>query len=264
MDSVPDKSLGQHWLYDETILGAMAEGVEASAGDVIVEIGPGLGTLTETLLKRGAIVIAVEYDRQLAEGLQVRLNNLGVDTANLTVVQGDIREFDFASMTTEYKVCANIPYYLTSNLIRKLTDTVHKPIRASLLVQKEVAVRIAQPNKKASLLTCVAQLWYECSLGLIAPAHLFTPSPRVDSQILHLCARDRQLISGEPRLLYRLFKAGFSEKRKNLRNALSAGLGISKDTAVSLLESAKIEPTRRAETLGMQEWERLYRVWSVS
>lgn len=262
MDAVPNKSLGQHWLFDGVALGRMADAIGAKTGDTVVEIGPGLGTLTQVLLERGTRVIAVEFDESLAVSLENRLREQGADTSQLTVVRADIRQFRFDEVPQPYKVCANIPYYLTSNLVRMLTDTNGKPSEISLLVQKEVAERIVSINGKSSLLSCIAQLWYDCSLDIVVPASLFTPPPKVDSQILIMKKRESPSIDGQPDKLYRLFKAGFSEKRKNLRNALSGGLAISKESVVEMLVRAEIEPTRRAETLTLKEWEKLFNIWS--
>src|SRR4051794_11863171 len=131
---IPNKSLGQHWLSDEFVLNDMCETANIGENDTVLEIGPGLGTLTELLVERAAEVVAVEFDKNLARDLPKR-----VDAPNLRVVQQDILSFDFTSLPVDFKVVANIPYYLTSNLIRVLSETSNQPKMAILLVQKEVA-----------------------------------------------------------------------------------------------------------------------------
>ena len=255
MDSVtPKKSLGQHWLYDDDALNAMCEAVELAKDDVVLEIGPGLGTLTVKLLDRAHQVVAVEFDAALAAALPGRINN-----DRLKVVQEDILQFDFASMSYPYKVVANIPYYLTSNLIRIMSETKNPPTAAALLIQKEVAERVCAKPGNLSILGVTAQFYWEVSLGRLVPADLFTPPPKVDSQILILRARPQSLFPDvDTTQFFRLVKAGFSQKRKTLQNALNGGLAITKDAAKDLLESAEIAPTTRAQALSLEDWHALY------
>lgn len=257
------KSLGQHWLYDVEVLEAMCDAIDASDKDTILEIGPGLGTLTARLLERGANVQALEFDHELATSLDTnvsKLLRLDGDSLKikLQIVEGDIRSFDFTSMQVDYKVCANIPYYLTSNLIRLLCDTPNRPFSIALLMQKEVAVRIAAEDGKMSMLSCVAHFYYECHVGDMVQAKLFTPPPKVDSQILIMQRRPSPLFDVDTKRFFRLLKAGFGEKRKTLRNSLSGGLSISKELVESILGASSIDPMRRAETLSLLEWKRLY------
>ncbi len=258
------KSLGQHWLYDRDVLDAMCDAVDAKTDDIVLEIGPGLGTLTTRLLARGAKVKALEFDHDLAESLVSNVSKSlreqgerGV-VENLNVVEGDIRTFDFRGMPMGYKVCANIPYYLTSNLIRLLCDTDNQPSMVGLLMQKEVAERIAAEDGKMSTLSCVAQFYYECYLGEMVPAHLFTPPPKVDSQILIMHRRQHQLYDVDTKKFFRLIKAGFGEKRKTLRNSLSSGLSLSKESIEQILGNTDIDPMRRAETLSLLEWKSIF------
>jgi 16S rRNA (adenine1518-N6/adenine1519-N6)-dimethyltransferase len=260
----PKKSLGQHWLHDLGVLDAMCDSAGAEQGHEILEIGPGLGTLTVRLLRRGCFVHALEFDHELAEGLVAntgqlaKAQNIVLDPSKLSVTEGDIRSFDFREMASSYRICANIPYYLTSNLIRLLCDTENKPLRAALLMQKEVAERIAASGTKMSFLSCITQFYFEVELSDFVPAKLFTPPPKVDSQILVLKKRDVPMFDIDQKQFFRLLKAGFSEKRKTLRNALSGGLSISKDKTIELLGNAQIDPMRRAETLTLAEWKRLF------
>lgn len=254
----PKKSLGQHWLHDETFLREIALASFDQRAQTIVEIGPGLGTLTSHLLEYGLPLIALEYDPELARSLPLRLQNNPL----LKVIEQDVRTFNLTSLKGDYIISANIPYYLTSHLIRILCDTPSKPLRVALLIQKEVAERIASKPGKMSLIACVTQYFYDVSLGSIVKAQFFTPPPKVDSQVLVLSKKAPQFHAHWPTLL-RIFKAGFSEKRKNLRNALSGGLALSKEKVELLLHNARIDPTRRAESLSMSEWKQLYDAFQI-
>lgn len=253
---IPKKELGQHWLEDSQALHAIVDHAAIQQGDIVLEIGPGTGFLTGKLLEAGAKVYALEYDAALAQSLPGRLGY----SPDVTVIQGDIRTHDLTTLPKSYKIVANIPYYLTSNLLRLLTETTNPPQLAVLLMQKEVAERIAHTGDKKSLLTMIAQLDYECNLGIEVPAHLFVPPPKVDSQVLIMSRRLEPKITVDRQRFIRLLKAGFSEKRKNLRNALSGGLARDKIEIDALLKGSGLDPRRRAESLGWDDWQRLYDV----
>lgn len=249
------KSLGQHWLADEASLLAMCEAAELQESDVILEIGPGPGTLTELLAQGAKRVVAVEFDETLAQVLPRR-----VPAANLEVVTQDILSFDFTSLPADYKVVANIPYYLTSNLIRTLSETTNPPITAALLVQKEVAERVTAAPGAMSILSVTAQFYWQVGLGRQVAARLFTPPPKVDSQILILQRRPTPLFPDiDVKLFFRLVKAGFAQRRKTLLNSLSAGLFLNRDAVQMLCGEAAIDPQRRAQTLSLDEWYSLYK-----
>lgn len=251
---IPKKSLGQHWLHDEEALDAMCDAAQVSSGDTVLEIGPGLGTLTTKLLARDAHVTAVEFDEALARGLPVRIQHPG-----LRVVQQDILRFDFTSLPSGYKVVANIPYYLTSNLLRVMCESTNPFARAALLMQKEVAERVCAQPGDMSLLSVSVQFYCEASLGMIVPAELFTPPPKVDSQILILRYRSQPLFPNvDVKRFFQIVKAGFSQRRKTLLNSLSAGLHLSKEQTKTLLDQANIPPSARAQTLSLDDWYHLY------
>src|SRR3954471_17026357 len=177
MDSpATKKSLGQHWLHDEDSLLAMCEAVAVTPDDVVLEIGPGPGTLTQQLVVRAKQVVAVEFDETLAEQLPAR-----IAAKNLTVVSQDILKFDFSGLSHGYKVVANIPYYLTSNLLRVMCESSNPFTQAAILIQKEVAERVAAKPGAMSILSVTTQFYCETSLGPIVLAELFTPPPKVDS-----------------------------------------------------------------------------------
>lgn len=256
----PKKSLGQHWLHDFDSLEAMADIAEVSAGDTVLEIGPGLGTLTQVLLDRGAKVIAVEYDHDLAVALPGRIRH-----ENLTVIEHDILTFDFTQLPAGYKVAANIPYYLTSNLLRVMSESSNPFSVASLLIQKEVAERVVAEPGDTSMLSVSVQYYCEAILGVEVPAELFTPPPKVDSQILGLRYRGEPLFADvDTNKFFRLVKAGFSARRKKLRSSLSGGLHINKPQAEELLISAGIDPNLRAQALTLDQWHALYKTFYLS
>ncbi|MFZ1323765.1 MAG: 16S rRNA (adenine(1518)-N(6)/adenine(1519)-N(6))-dimethyltransferase RsmA [Candidatus Saccharimonadales bacterium] len=249
------KSLGQHWLHDDAALEAMVSAAGVQAGDTVLEIGPGLGTLTAKLLAAGARVHCVEFDEPLIPGLQKKFGN----DPGFSIEQNDILRFDFTRLPAGYKVVANIPYYLTSNLLRLMCESPNPFSRSALLMQKEVAERVVASPGSMSILSVSVQFYCEVSLGEIVPAALFTPPPKVDSQILKLTHRTKPLYEDtDTALFFRLVKAGFSEKRKMLRSSLSGGLGISKLAAGSLCQQAGIDPSLRAQALSLEDWHRLY------
>lgn len=249
----PKKSLGQHWLKDPEILADIAEAAELTGDDVVLEIGPGLGTLTSRLLARANSVIAVEFDADLARKLPGQFPG-----KKLTVVNQDILQFDLNQLPKNYKVVANVPYYITSKIVEKLMTAENKPSIAVLLVQKEVAERIAAEAGNMSVLSVSVQIFAEAELDIEVPRQFFTPPPKVDSQVVVLRTRDDPLITPEDqRDFFRIVKAGFSAKRKKLRSSLSGGLGIDKSVAEELLKNAGISPDARAEDLAIEDWKRL-------
>lgn len=251
---LPKKSLGQHWLNDDNSLEAMVTAADVNMDDTVLEIGPGLGTLTRKLVKIAGQVVAIEYDQTLAATLPSRLA-----ANNLQVIQSDILRFDLTTLPADYKVVANIPYYLTSNLLRMLSESINPPEKAAILVQKEVAERVAAPAGGMSLLSVTAQYYWQVSLGLVVKAELFSPPPKVDSQILCLLRRSEPLYpDAKPKLFFQLAKAGFSERRKTLRNSLSGGLRLDKPAVEALLLAAGLDAGLRAQSLSLDQWYDLY------
>ncbi|MBF1038584.1 MAG: ribosomal RNA small subunit methyltransferase A [Candidatus Nanosynbacter sp.] len=253
----PKKSLGQHWLKDPEILADIAEAAELTGDDVVLEIGPGLGTLTSRLLARANSVTAVEFDADLARKLPGQFPG-----KKLTVVNQDILQFDLNQLPKNYKVVANVPYYITSKIVEKLMTAENKPSIAVLLVQKEVAERIAAEAGNMSILSVSVQIFAEAELDIEVPRQFFTPPPKVDSQVVVLRTRNNPLITPEDqRDFFRIVKAGFSAKRKKLRSSLSGGLVIDKSVAEELLKNAGISPDARAEDLAIEDWKKLLKEW---
>lgn len=248
------KELGQHWLRDKEILRAIVEAGNVRANDTVLEIGPGEGTLTEVLVSSGADVVALEFDESLIGNLRMKFGS----NSNINIEQGDVRKFDFSSLSKNYKIVANIPYYLTSNLIRLISETKNQPAIAVLLVQKEVARRICAGPGDMSLLSVGAQFYFECQLDIEVSAQHFTPPPKVDSQVVVLKRRPNKLFEVDEKQFFRVVRAGFSEKRKTLRNSLSGGLAIDKPKVEELLARSGVSPNARAQELSLSQWNNLY------
>jgi 16S rRNA (adenine1518-N6/adenine1519-N6)-dimethyltransferase len=253
---MPKKELGQHWLKDREILAAIADCAELSADNTVLEIGPGLGTLTSELLRRSGRVVAVEFDEDLARKLPGQFPG-----KDLEVVTSDILTFDLTTLPAGYKVVANIPYYITSKIVQLLMTATNRPSVTVLLTQKEVAERLAAEPGDMSILAISAQVFADVSLGPVVPAVLFTPPPKVDSRVVILKTRLQPLVSAtREQEFFRVVKAGFSAKRKKLRSSLSGGLQSSKADAMQWLKTAGISPDARAEDLSVGDWLRLMEV----
>lgn len=248
------KSLGQHWLTDTQALEAIAEAAEIKPTDTVLEIGPGLGHLTRCLLDQSKHVVAVELDAGLTSELTKKYAG-----QNLSVHNIDILKFDLGHLPDDYKVVANIPYYLTSNLLRTLAEAANSPKMMVLLVQEEVAERIAAKPGQMSLLAVSVQLYYAVELGIKVPAKLFEPPPKVDSRVVILRRHAKPLFHDlDSQKYFRIVKAGFSERRKKLRSSLAGGLNLSKTQTDELLKNVGIGSDARAQELSLRDWHRLY------
>lgn len=254
-----NKSLGQNFLFDEDVLRTIASYGQLTKVDTVLEIGPGLGTLTSQLCSAAGKVVAVEFDDNLADKVIDNVAEiLGQRPNNLTVKNEDFLRFDLSQLPTGYKVVANIPYNITSKIIEKLWTTDNKPAIAVLLVQKEVAERLASTPGDLSVLAISAQVFAEVGLGAKVPAEMFIPAPKVDSQVVIMKQRPEPLVkSDQLEQFFYVVKAGFSEKRKKLRSSLAMGLRTNKTEAERLLNEADIDPNKRAQELSIDDWKRL-------
>ena len=248
-----DKKLGQNFLHDPFALESIAEAAEIKPTDTVLEIGPGLGSLTRYLAMAAHQVIAVELDKDLIPPLEAVTESY----KNIYIRQGDILKISPKDLIHEsdYLVVANIPYYITSAIIRHLLGNEPKPKRIVLTIQKEVADRICAKPGDMSLLALSVQVYGKSRIVKRIPANAFFPAPKVDSAVLCVDIYPSPKIQTE--LLdtfFKLIKAGFSQKRKTLRNSLSSGLHISTTETEGLLTKANINPMRRAETLSIEEW----------
>jgi len=263
-----NKSLGQHWLRDREILDAIAFSAEIEDGDFVLEIGPGLGTLTSSLLKfagKNGRVLSVEFDENLAKKLPAQFPG-----KNLEIINADFLDFDLSKLPKNYKVAANVPYYITSKIVEKLLTSENKPSVAALLVQKEVAERMAAKAGELSILAIASQIYAEVSLDILVPRDFFTPPPKVDSQVVVLKSREHNMIEIfnsknnceiSEKEFFRIVKAGFAAKRKKIAKSLSANLAISKEQTAEILEKCKISPDLRAQDLNIEEWLKISKVF---
>lgn len=255
-DLHPDKRLGQNFLIDSIALQRVVEAAHISPQDTVLEIGPGLGSLTRYLAALAKSVIAIEVDPDLIAPLQQVI----APYQNITLIQGDILTLPLEKFISspDYLVVANIPYYITSAIIRRLLSTGNRPKRMILTVQYELAKRICAAPGNLSLLALSVQVFGAPQLKFRIPAGAFYPSPKVDSAVISIELFLEPVVPN-PILdaFFRLAQAGFSQKRKTLRNALSAGLALKPDHVEKILLQSGINPQRRAETLDLAEWSNL-------
>ncbi|MGE5462893.1 MAG: 16S rRNA (adenine(1518)-N(6)/adenine(1519)-N(6))-dimethyltransferase RsmA [Syntrophothermus sp.] len=252
----PHKGLGQNFLQDPLALEKIVTAAEIQPTDMVLEIGPGLGSLTRYLAASAREVVAVELDQHLLPPLKAVL----APYSNVRLIHGDILELSPSDLIQEsnYLVVANIPYYITSAVIRHLLESHLKPRRVVLTIQKEVAKRICEKPGDMSLMALSVQVYGKPRVAAHIPAGAFHPAPSVDSSILVIDIYPTPLIPGQYLdAFFKLIKAGFSQKRKTLRNSLSSGLSIPPASAADLLNDSGIDPQRRAETLSIEEWQRL-------
>jgi 16S rRNA (adenine1518-N6/adenine1519-N6)-dimethyltransferase len=259
------KKLGQHFLIDPGVLEIILKAAVLTPSDVVIEVGPGLGILTRVLAQKVGRVVAVELDDRLAAALQENLTSLH----NVTVINEDILKLDPTVLLNklgsqgEYKVVANLPYYITASVLRHFLEAAVKPQNMVVMVQKEVAEAIAAQPDRMSLLGISVQFYGEPIVIDYVPAASFYPVPEVDSAVLRID------VYPEPKVaicdvdsFFKLVRTGFSAARKQLANSLAQGLGMPRIEVLPFLEKAGIEPKRRAETLSLDEWARLWAVFT--
>jgi len=257
----PKKSLGQNFLVDPNGLEKVIQAAGIGAADTVLEIGAGLGSLTLLLAQSARRVVAVEIDRNLIPPL----TNVLSACENVQIVEGDVLNLPLEELLPDdgYLVVANIPYYISSAIIRRLLEAEKRPARMVLTVQQEVAERICARDGKLSLLALSVQVFGAPRIAARIPAGCFYPVPDVDSAVLTIALYPQPLIALDALdAFFKLAHAGFSQKRKTLRNALSAGLGLPAGEIEKLLGTAEIDPQRRAETLSIVEWGRLVAAWT--
>lgn len=249
----PSKGLGQNFLQDDHALQTIVSSAAITPADDILEIGPGLGSLTRHLALAAHSVTAVELDQALFPALK----SVVAPYHNVHLVHGDILKLDPAELMEQpgYLVVANIPYYITSALLRHLLESGVQPRRLVLTVQEEVAERICARPGKMSLLSLSVQVYGSPSIVAYIPAEAFYPAPKIDSAVLRVDILPEPVIpAARLDTFFTMIKAGFSQKRKTLRNSLSGGLGIPPAGAEKILAAAGLDPMRRAETLSLEEW----------
>ena len=263
----PSKRLGQNFLIDKNILNKIIESADIKSNDIILEVGPGIGTLTQELAQRAKKVIAVEKDKTMIEILKETLKGFN----NIEIIQGDILKIDYLKLIENcklkienYKIVANIPYYLTSPLIRMFLESVKPPHDFVLMLQKEVAQRICSKPPNMSLLAVSVQFYAEAKIISYVSKNCFWPSPKIDSAIIKITPnKNNKNIDAD--LFFKIVKAGFSQPRKQLGNNLLALNKIEGSKIIKIerkkinkwLLKNKINPKQRAETLGIEDWKNL-------
>lgn len=255
----PRKGLGQNFLIDRDALQSVVRAAQLRPGETVLEIGPGIGTLTLELAAQGVHVVAVELDDAMARVLAARL----APAPNVRVVTGNVLHLDLAALLpaqTPFKVVANIPYYITAPILRLLLEGARRPELIVLMVQREVAERLTARPGRLSVLAVTAQFYAQPEIMRIVPATSFLPPPRVDSALVRLRPHTTPPVAvDDPDRFFALVKAGFGEKRKQLHNALAHGLAHIPATELdAALARAAIDRTRRAEALSLAEWGALY------
>lgn len=266
------KRLGQHFLINRGVLKRIIAAAELSPDDVVLEVGPGLGILTRELAKNAGWVIAVELDSKLAELLKETLASFG----NFAVVNRDILEVDPAALLQEqranfppaisrpshYKVVANLPYYITSPVLRHFLEASLKPDLMVVMVQKEVARAIVARPGEMSVLSVSVQFYGKPEIVSYVRAGSFYPAPEVDSAILRIALYPAPPVPvTDARSFFEVVKAGFCARRKQIANSLAQGLDLPRAEVSAMLEKACVASQRRAETLTLEEWARLWQAF---
>lgn len=257
----PKKALGQNFLHDPNAVEKIASIGVLSAEDAVLEVGPGVGALTEALAKRARRVVAVELDTGLKPILEDRLKPY----SNTEIVYGDILKLNPAELmgadAGNYGVAANVPYYITSAILRHFLEAEAKPRRLTIMMQMEVAEKLIAKPGDMSLLTVSVQYYAQAQIVVKFPPAVFFPRPEVYSAVVCLDVHEKPPVDAPETAFFRVAKAGFSQKRKQLKNSLGSGLHMSAAEAGELCTAAGIDPQRRPETLTLQEWGALARVW---
>jgi 16S rRNA (adenine1518-N6/adenine1519-N6)-dimethyltransferase len=254
----PLKRLGQNFLVDPVALGRIVDAAGLGDTDAVVEVGAGVGNLTRLLAERARQVLAVEVDERLVELLREEV----ADLPNVSVLHGDVLGVsDFGFPHLGYVVVGNLPYYITSAVLRHFLEDRPRPSRLIVTVQREVAQRIVAGPGDMSLLAVSVQFYGRPEIVARIPAGAFYPTPQVDSAVLRIAVAPAPRLALPPgieeRDFFQVVRAGFSQKRKTLRNSLSGGLRLPRGEVEAALRRAGVDPRRRAETLSLEEWARL-------
>lgn len=251
----PRKGFGQNFLMSERILQRIVEAGEVGPSDVVLEVGPGLGHLTHQLAAKAGAVVSVEIDR----GLIQRLRDIFQGIPSVSFIERDVLELDpdDAVGNRPYKLIANLPYYITSPVIRHFLEECRRPTLMVIMVQKEVAERICAPEGDLNLLAISVQIYGKPRVVTRVPAASFYPQPNVESAVLKIEVYDQPRITTPPNAFFKVVSAGFAMARKQLHNSLSQRLWMPPGSASPLLEEAGIDPSRRPHTLTIPEWDRL-------
>jgi 16S rRNA (adenine1518-N6/adenine1519-N6)-dimethyltransferase len=257
----PLKSLGQNFLVNERVFDRIIRTAELSNNDIVLEIGPGIGNLTLRLGEKAQKIIAIEKDKKMCEILKRVLENQNVK--NIKIIEQDALKLDFSQYTQKpYKLIANLPYYITSPVIRKFLELKKPPESMILMVQKEVAQRICANPPKLSLLAISVQFYAKPKIISYVSKKSFWPRPKVDSAIIKIVPFKVRWSKEYTEKFFKIVKVGFSHPRKQLINNLSKGLNFKKPKIEKWLLKNKIQPSQRAETLSVKYWQKLTKTYS--
>ncbi len=255
----PKDYLGQNFLVDEEALEKIIEAADLKSTDTVLEVGPGLGVLTAELAQRVGKLIAVEKDRNIIPILRKHMKRF----ENVEIYQEDILRFHAVQFISgDYKVVANIPYYLTSKLLQHFLELDNPPKLLVLMVQKEVGERVIAAAGELSVLGISVQIYATPEIIHQVSKNSFWPVPKVDSVILKITPHNNYPEITDKKIFFRLIKLAFAGKRKQIHNTLTNGLNLPKDQILEILKKAGIDPTTRPQDLGIGEWIKLYRIIS--
>jgi 16S rRNA (adenine1518-N6/adenine1519-N6)-dimethyltransferase len=251
----PSKALGQNFLHDQKIVRRIVDVAEVGPESDVVEIGPGLGILTAELVQRARSVIAIELDSRLAARIRQHFGDV------VRVIEGDVLEVDLNQIVPSgpYLVVANLPYSIATAAIQRLMESEHPPSRMVIMVQREVAERMTARPPQMSILAVAVQFFGQARMRFRIGAGAFIPRPRVESAVVQIDRRDHPLLPREDHPgFFRLVRAGFAQRRKRLDNSIAAALGLDKQVVAGAIIRTGIEPSRRAETLDVDDWVRMH------
>ena len=258
-DLIFHKGLGQNFLFDEHYLNAIVNSGNITNDDIIIEIGPGLGVLTTRIAEKAKKVYAIEIDQNIAKVL----NKLTTEYENIEIINQDIMKFDLNTITQKYesvKIIANLPYYITTPIVMKVLEETKNLKSIVIMIQKEVAQRfVAQPNTKDyGAITLAIDYHADASIKFAVPAGAFVPAPKVESAVVVLnVLKEKRVNVTNEKLLFKIIKAAFGQRRKTLVNALSNNLSLSKDAIKNILTDFDLSETIRGEALSIYDFEKI-------
>lgn len=252
----PSKSKGQNFLLDPAIVNRIADAAMIAPGDLVIEIGPGMGILSSELLERGARVKAIELDDTLAPRLEQHFSK----DAGFTLIHADASAVNPEGITGHqpYKIVANLPYGVATMIVRHYLESTHPPSQLTIMVQKEVAERMAADTGEMSLLTLAVQIFTVPAVLFDVPEEAFHPAPKVKSSVIQLDVRDTPLLEAEMRTrLFAIATVAFQQRRKTLLNSLSRGLSLDKPAVTEELTRLDVDPASRPQAVSIDLWLRL-------
>lgn len=250
-----NKHLGQHILQDQLVTQRIIEALDLQPIDTVLEIGPGTGVLTNRLAEKPRLILAIEKDYKMVSALRAKLKS---KSEKVKIIHEDILKFDETGIEGQYKLVGNLPYNITSPIIRKFLESAHKPSVIVVMTQKEVAQRITAPpgSSERGILTLMVEYYGKAEILFEVPHTAFIPVPKVDSAVVKIVPSSQFSILNS-KLFFHVVKAGFSSKRRQIHNSLSGGLGLSQWEISDILKQTNIDEKKRAEDLTIKDWQNL-------